>query len=558
MAQTRQQQIEASKAPVSDKLNKYDAPSYVYSHERGDIVAIGSQYDPDVSRRGNNTWGGANWKLPTSGNTLDNTAPGTTPKSRTEIDTRQPSPTRATQQVTQGLPGSPQDTVQFDAKTGQALAPGATTTDALGNTFTQGQKYKEALGKLKATGAAPQDAGQGKMLAQGAVQTPTQPVSPLGGIMEVDSNFDSIFTELDKYMEPLQQKKTLLQEYQSMSRALGIQDINEELIDAKRIMEGTEDDIRAEVTAAGGFATDSQVLALANSRNKSLIKNYNVLLESRDNAMQQLNTMMNLTMEDRKAAEAEFDRKMGFVFKVAEFKERAKANAVSQFQWLAGQPGGLEAIQSMSSDPYYDGLINKVLGGVGGLDAMVARQQEARQMALKEQQLGIDIKKAQLYGVSLDNQKKLKDLSSEEPQGVDDLYQQERSTRILQSVGELKGRVGRSTVGFFGSNLARIAGTPARDFRADLDTLKANIFSGELTAMRAASKTGGAVGNVSDKEGDKLQSALGALDQAQSTASFNRNLQQIEDSIVRWYEALHGEGLTVAPDGSGNLIRIID
>src|SRR3990167_8740898 len=317
-----------------------------------------------------------------------------------QIDTSQPSPQGV--RAGAGLPGS---TVEFSAETGARLAPGATTAQA-GKTLTQGSKYQQALPQLQAGGQAPQDAGVGKMQAGAALQAPLQePVSPLGGLMEVDTNFDSIFTNLDKYMEPLQQKKSLLQEYQSMSKALGIEDINEELIDAKKIIEGTEDDIRAEVTAAGGFATDSQVLALANARNKSLIKNYNVLLESRDNAMQQLNTMMNLTMEDRRAAEAEFDRKMGFAFKVAEFQERAKTNAVSQFQWLAGQPGGLEAIQSMSSDPYYDGLINKVLGGVGGLDAMVARQQEARQMALKEQQLGIDIKKAQLYGVSLDNQK---------------------------------------------------------------------------------------------------------------------------------------------------------
>src|SRR3990167_3473324 len=330
-------------------------------------------------------------------------SPGTpAPTFGQPIDTSQPSPTTAVKQATAGPPGS---TVEFDATTGAKLAPGSTTIQG-GQTLTQGSKYQQALPQLQATGQAPQDAGVGKMKAGAVIQpTAVEPVSPLGGLMEVDTNFDSIFTNLDKYMEPLQQKKSLLQEYQSMSKALGIEDINEELIDAKRIIEGTEDDIRAEVTAAGGFATDSQVLAMSNARNKSLIKNYNVLLESRDNAMQQLNTMMNLTMEDRRAAEAEFDRKIGFAFKVAEFQERAKTNAISQFQWLAGQPGGLEAIQSISSDPYYNSLINKVLGGVGGLDAMVARVQEERELALKEQQLGIDIKKAQLYGVSLDNQK---------------------------------------------------------------------------------------------------------------------------------------------------------
>lgn len=287
-----------------------------------------------------------------------------------QVNTAQPNPATASKEATAGLPGSPTpDMVGFDAKTGQALAPGASTTDALGNTFTQGSKYSEALKKLQASGQlASQDAGTGKMMAAGMVDTPVQPVSPLGGIMETDTNFDSIFTNLDKYMEPLQQKKSLLQEYQGLSKSLGINSINEELIDAKKIIEGTEDDIRAEVTAAGGFATDSQVLALSNARNKSLIKNYNVLLESRDNAMTQLNTMMNLTMEDRKAAEAEFDRKMDFSFKIAEFKQKAKDNATSQFNKVVENVGYAGLLASTNGNAYEQSIIEKTLGlGVGGL-----------------------------------------------------------------------------------------------------------------------------------------------------------------------------------------------
>jgi hypothetical protein len=47
-----------------------------------------------------------------------------------------------------------------------------------------------------------------------------------------------------------------------------------------------------------------------------------------------------------------------------------------------------------------------------------------------------------------------------------------------------------------------------------------NIFVNALQAMRAASKTGGAVGNVSDKEGDRLQQTLAALSRAQGTNDF--------------------------------------
>ena len=51
-----------------------------------------------------------------------------------------------------------------------------------------------------------------------------------------------------------------------------------------------------------------------------------------------------------------------------------------------------------------------------------------------------------------------------------------------------------------------------------------NIFVNALQAMRAASKTGGAVGNVSDREGDKLQQTLAALSRAQATPDFQKQV----------------------------------
>jgi hypothetical protein len=58
--------------------------------------------------------------------------------------------------------------------------------------------------------------------------------------------------------------------------------------------------------------------------------------------------------------------------------------------------------------------------------------------------------------------------------------------------------------------------------KAKLNSIKSQIFQSSLQAMREASKTGGAVGNVSDREGDKLERTLAALDQAQSTEDFKK------------------------------------
>jgi hypothetical protein len=58
-----------------------------------------------------------------------------------------------------------------------------------------------------------------------------------------------------------------------------------------------------------------------------------------------------------------------------------------------------------------------------------------------------------------------------------------------------------------------------------------NIFVNALQSMRNASKTGGAVGNVSDREGDKLEQTLSALSRAQSTEDFKANVKKAIDRL---------------------------
>jgi hypothetical protein len=120
-------------------------------------------------------------------------------------------------------------------------------------------------------------------------------------------------------------------------------------------------------------------------------------------------------------------------------------------------------------------------------------------------------------------------------------YAKERSARTLQSVDELMGKVSGKTSGW--GNLA--AGIPASDamnFSSELDTLKANIAFNELTAMREASKTGGALGQVSNVELRLLESALGALNPRQSPENLKAQLSKIKESIGRWQQATGVEG----------------
>ncbi len=120
--------------------------------------------------------------------------------------------------------------------------------------------------------------------------------------------------------------------------------------------------------------------------------------------------------------------------------------------------------------------------------------------------------------------------------GAPSPYATERAARTVQSVDELLGKVNKWTTGM-GSLLSGIPESDARNFKAELDTLKANVAFNELTAMREASKTGGALGSVAVREMELLQSALGALDQGQSPDNLKAQLEKVRSSIERWQSA---------------------
>jgi hypothetical protein len=120
-------------------------------------------------------------------------------------------------------------------------------------------------------------------------------------------------------------------------------------------------------------------------------------------------------------------------------------------------------------------------------------------------------------------------------------YRSQTNDRILQSVNDLLPNVNSSTVGIIGKASYKIPGSAAYNFNAQLETLKSNIAFGALTQMREASKTGGALGQVSDREGKLLESSLAALDIGQSPQAFKEQLEKIRQSLERWNAAANGE-----------------
>lgn len=66
-----------------------------------------------------------------------------------------------------------------------------------------------------------------------------------------------------------------------------------------------------------------------------------------------------------------------------------------------------------------------------------------------------------------------------------------------------------------------------------LETVVRPITFNVLQAMREASKTGGALGAVSEREIDLLQNNIASLDQTQSPEQFKKNLDTIIEQARR-------------------------
>jgi hypothetical protein len=101
---------------------------------------------------------------------------------------------------------------------------------------------------------------------------------------------------------------------------------------------------------------------------------------------------------------------------------------------------------------------------------------------------------------------------------------EQNADSLIADLQALKDHAGLSGItGFIAGRTTNLSG-PARSAQADFNKIKAQGTLGVLTALRAASKTGGALGNTSDKDVQLLGNAFGALDQTQNTEDFKKKL----------------------------------
>jgi hypothetical protein len=108
---------------------------------------------------------------------------------------------------------------------------------------------------------------------------------------------------------------------------------------------------------------------------------------------------------------------------------------------------------------------------------------------------------------------------------------------VLREIQDAKSMVGYGSAGVAGVT-AGIPSSPARNLRAKLETVKANLGFDRLQQMRDLSPTGGALGQVAVQELTALQSTVASLDQLQEPGQLRSALEKIERHYSNWLKTI--------------------
>lgn len=251
-------------------------------------------------------------------------------------------------------------------------------------------KYGKAHEQMQGSGIpAPQDPGQARaMIADKVGANPD--TSAVDAYFNEDPEWANISTQIQDFLNPITQKGSLMDDYKKLYKSSGLDDIDEEMIDAETVLDGTEDDIRNEIQTAGGLATESQVQAMTLSRNKGLLKRYNQLFAIKQSAENRLNTMIQLSSQDRQMAMQTATMQINTMFQYANFKQTALNAARESYKWL----GAESLYASVGNDPAQLKRVESVLGIPSGGLSLAAQQAQTNRL-MQERLLNAQVVKAE-------------------------------------------------------------------------------------------------------------------------------------------------------------------
>lgn len=216
------------------------------------------------------------------------------------------------------------------------------------------KKYLEVYNKTKGT-AIPQSGAEGRMAVNDALQGQQPQQDPQKTFFDEYASMNPIvktlYDTINQTLSSLNTQGTFKQEYENLIASEGIKGLRTELMNVKNIMRGTEDDIRNEITRAGGSGTESQIQALTAARNKTFLKQATSLSEQIQAKEDYIDHLMQFSQLDRATVEKQVDRKIGLVEKVADLQDKMMTAAKDNYQKIVDTVGYKGLADAFGNDP---------------------------------------------------------------------------------------------------------------------------------------------------------------------------------------------------------------
>lgn len=278
----------------------------------------------------------------------------------TAVDTSRPSPTTVNQATDVSNPQTPATT---------PLKPTDQAPKDLVNQVNQAQSQVDAL-KQKYTGIynTANQTGVVSPTSQGAANnainqidkaitpssTPETP-APVKEFMNpgTNPNVDQSIQTLREILSPQADRQALNDQISQLAAdRKELSGLKTELMNVKRVMAGTEQDIRDEITKAGGFATNSQVMGLTVARNKGLLQQGQLISDQIQSQTDLVNTDVSLVGDMKQMAQQQFANNMS----ILNYQQTNYNNQMNAFRdgiktLASDNPQGLLA--AMQADPIY-------------------------------------------------------------------------------------------------------------------------------------------------------------------------------------------------------------
>lgn len=214
-----------------------------------------------------------------------------------------------------------------------------------------------------------------------------------------------------------------------------------------------------------------------------------------------------------------------------------------------GIPGAVKGVGEFMASPWgkrlmalgfkdNNPMIARYMAGLADQDEKAVADSEFR-----KQQMGLDLykhnkaldasnaQKAQQIAFQTSKEsKKQEDVKTKEVRAARNVI--DTNSRVIKDIDSLLANKNLSkATGLSGFTLGRAPGSEAKSIRGDIKTLTANQAFQSLQAIRDASKTGGALGQVSERELALLESTVANLDPNISDEAFRKNLNKFKTHL---------------------------